>query len=679
MTALLAGRSWWLIRAVSQAYNLRFNANWSKEQGLAQVRAELLEGGRLKRAFRALSETERAPLVALQAAGGAMPFPRFVEAFGSMRRFRPWQPELEPRHPWKRPISVTEKLWHFGFIDIVDGKRGQSDQVVIADEVLALLPPLPEPELAEENETLITEEAGAGSVCHDLAALLGTLSNEEVRPIHGRWLPRWALEAWGKRSTANPPLTIGIRSELQTGRGRFVHYLAEIAGLVALGADGILRPSAAAWGWLALSHGEQWERLRSAVESDVCGRERLWDSYRLPNIEPRVWKALIAQLRKLEPHQTYTVKSLVLALVPHLPGRDLRSIREALAGPLAWLGVVAEDEGVRNFRILSPLDDQTPSFPARLTAFKDAIVISLPADSTPLRPLVELWSFAALKGRTLRLDASALRRAVENGYTAQQVAALLAELTGAPISPDVYVQIESWTRRAAGLTLRWLPVLTVTDAETMRAIRSDWRLRPLLGEMLSPHHVVVQGARADELCRKLERRGLAVTDFRRDNLTPKSPRASGKDEADYLYLAVRIYQRLADLVSLPARIPGGIVRSLAEALPPERAESLDGAAKTVLEKLRQTLEGQIVAAGGVSQEQPESIRASVEAAQRSRVPLTIEYFSPARGESTIRTIEPILLYARNGAEYVEAYCQREEDARTFRIDRIVRIVRPLGN
>lgn len=56
-----------------------------------------------------------------------------------------------------------------------------------------------------------------------------------------------------------------------------------------------------------------------------------------------------------------------------------------------------------------------------------------------------------------------------------------------------------------------------------------------------------------------------------------------------------------------------------------------------------------------------------------RVALTVEYFSPARGERVVRTIEPVMLFERNGATYVEAWCHLDDDIRTFRLDRILRV------
>ena len=37
-------------------------------------------------------------------------------------------------------MSAAEKLWYLGFIELV---KGRPDQVVLPDEVTALLPPLP--------------------------------------------------------------------------------------------------------------------------------------------------------------------------------------------------------------------------------------------------------------------------------------------------------------------------------------------------------------------------------------------------------------------------------------------------------------------------------------------------------------------------------------------------------
>ena len=82
----------------------------------------------------------------------------------------------------------------------------------------------------------------------------------------------------------------------------------------------------------------------------------------------------------------------------------------------------------------------------------------------------------------------------------------------------------------------------------------------------------------------------------------------------------------------------------------------------------------LASATAQAQDDPAAIRTAVQLAYAERGALTIQYFSPNSGETTTRTIEPVMLYSRNGAEYVEAWCQREDDTRTFRLDRILRVL-----
>jgi hypothetical protein len=61
--------------------------------------------------------------------------------------------------------------------------------------------------------------------------LLALLQQPGVQPRYGRWLPPRLLATWGQHSLVSPA-SPHARGELQTGRRRFLHYLAENAGLV---------------------------------------------------------------------------------------------------------------------------------------------------------------------------------------------------------------------------------------------------------------------------------------------------------------------------------------------------------------------------------------------------------------------------------------------------------------
>lgn len=98
------------------------------------------------------------------------------------------------------------------------------------------------------------------------------------------------------------------------------------------------------------------------------------------------------------------------------------------------------------------------------------------------------------------------------------------------------------------------------------------------------------------------------------------------------------------------------------------------AGHSYIDALRAILKGRAISPPAVAQDQPESIRQAVQTAYDRRGALTIEYFSPHSGEMTMRTIEPVMLYERGGAQYVEAWCRLEDATRTFRIDRIIRVL-----
>ncbi len=646
MTELLEYRTWYTIRAASLAHGLGFDTTQTKQQGYERLRCALLREGRLKHAFHALTPEEREPLIALQMAGGSLPLYEFTERFGEIRRYRPWR-EDSPRHPWRHPISAAEKLWHLALAEIVRDRP--YDQVVLADEVRALLPPLPCPkEVAHPPPPSSNPRA---VFCRDLAALLASLLADEAHWLHGRWLTPRSIAAINRRMMIQEDIE---RSELRMGRLRFLHYAAHAAELIAPHL-----PTPQAWKWLA--DGGHWTAIWTAISRDLHARHPLWQQYGLPEVSANLWDALLMALNQFTPSTFYTVESLYAMTRFDLTRRKLYE----LLNVLTWAGMI-EIQG-ETF-VVTPEDDDG-SHPAQVRQQDGSLYIDLPL-LPPLRPLVEVWSWVRVEtNHVLRIDADAVRRAVEQGYDAAQIVTALAELSGTPLQRSIVDSIRAWAKAAQRLTLRPLLVLTSPDAETIRAIRADWRLRPLLREPLSSHHLVVQTEHADELCHRLARRGLPVAQPKTNHQT--TPSAS---ESEYHYLAARVYQQLGKITPPEVRVPGAVTKLLAEQLSDERIEALEQIASAYVDNVRQTLTGCLVGQGGVEQDDPKEIRAAVESAYEQRVSITIVYYSPARGEETMRTIEPLMIYDRNGAEYVEAWCHLDEDTRTFRVDRIIRIV-----
>ena len=233
---LLQNRTWRDLRVTARAYQLRFNNNFTRAEAAGFLHRMLIDEGWLRRAINRLSETEHEALMALKAQHGRIKRWRFTQAYGHIRRYRPWLPHALP-HPWRRPVSTAEKLWFLGLIEV-----DKHQAVLLPDAVSRLLPPVPHPQMAVWPGP--TPDLDSGAIVRDVAALLGTLLHAPVRLLHGRWLPPYTLKAINQRVSQPEDMT-GIRSEFQCRRTRFLHYLARAAGLVSV-QNGVLLPTAEA-------------------------------------------------------------------------------------------------------------------------------------------------------------------------------------------------------------------------------------------------------------------------------------------------------------------------------------------------------------------------------------------------------------------------------------------------
>jgi predicted DNA-binding transcriptional regulator YafY len=136
-----------------------------------------------------------------------------------------------------------------------------------------------------------------------------------------------------------------------------------------------------------------------------------------------------------------------------------------------------------------------------------------------------------------------------------------------------------------------------------------------------------------------------------------------------------VYRYLSAFVDLPVPIPAAVLHDLAARLPEGNAAALEQSAGLIRERLAQTIDGYAALPSPIAQADPVAIRAAIETAYASQGTLTIEYFSPGYGVPTVRTITPLLpITASGGGEYVEAWCHSADAARTFRVDRILRLV-----
>ena len=377
MVALLAYRTWRTIRLASLAHGLKFDTRQTKQQGFERLRTVLLDDGRLRRAYQQLTEAEREPLIALQMAGGSMPRYQFEAQFGAIRRYRPWRDDA-PRHPWRRPVSAAEKLWHLALVEIVPDQP--QDRVVLVDEVRALLPPLPRPQPLPSRVIEAAKPNPRAVFCRELAAFLAGLLAGETRWLHGRWLSPRSMAAINRRMLVSETTA---RSEIRAGRTRFLHYAAHVAGLIAP-----QMPTPAAWRWLESD--QRWEVVAQAITHDLHSRHPLWDQYRLPEISADGWDALMAALAHFPPEQPCSVESLYAMVRFQLSRQTLTTL---LNGELTWIGLLAVHEGA--VVVIAP--EIGDAQPARLVRHEQALYVDLPP-LPDLRAFVEVSSWASLRG-----------------------------------------------------------------------------------------------------------------------------------------------------------------------------------------------------------------------------------------------------------------------------------------
>jgi len=336
--------SWRRLRAMGRRRGLPLSSNMRKADLVQRLAQALLDPINLEVALSGLSESEQQALNDLLAGGGRLP----------LRYMRPRHGDLRSTGKVLQrdnaSLSPLESLRRQG---IIFYDRATHDVFVPTD----IIPHLPMP--AQPARPGPPAAAGdyepAMVATHDLACLLALLQVNAVRPLHARWLPPRLLAEWGRRC-ARPPASPQARGELRTGRRRFLHYLAEAAGLLGL-AGPFLTPTPAAWAWLDSSPDE---RLNALWRACVTPDPAVWRAYRLPghNLTPHPDKliaAVVQALPTLDPSDPLAFAAALLARQPAL--RDLlpanffyadaeltAAIADLLTGPLVWLGGVRMED-----------------------------------------------------------------------------------------------------------------------------------------------------------------------------------------------------------------------------------------------------------------------------------------------------------------------------------------------
>ena len=686
LQALLDAHNWRMLRAIARAHHSHFDNLWAKSEAVERIAKLLTDPNAVRRALSRLPEEARESLLTLLTCEGQMVAHRFLERFGPIRPYRPWR-EDSPRAPWRHPASPAEQLWFLGFIFFHPTDRGK--EIVIPDEIRPLLPAPPPPMPVEPMEPLLSSP----DPILDIAHLLAYLQGHDVKPFAGRWLTPRRLRVLDAALAYPDPAVAEARSELQTGYIRFLHYLAEVSGLVnAVG--GLLKPTPAAWKWLDAAEPERWRTLWDSWQADLhrpARDESLWRRYRLPGGRAFVvalfetlavqgqdwatWMALSALSKRLRR------RCIGADALP--PDDDVFTPLQALlTGPLTWTGL-ARTDAAGSFSLapigawLLELLEEPPTPPTTGPATirrgdDDHVVVTFPdpPPRPPLRPLVEL-GLPPEDRLTRRLTRERFVKMLAHGLRRAWMGETLSALTGQDLPSTLLKRLARWEEQARRLKLRRLTVLTVAEADTLDRLAEQRTIRRHFQETLSSHHVVVEPNQAERLLRALQRRDHTPL-IEPGVVSPPSLESELLDEgaASQLWLVLRVYLDLADLVCLPTIPPVALLDRLGEELSQDQLSELAALADEAQRHLRDAIDGYTPFPAPLPDVDHAAIRDVIERVLEKGLALEIVYHTAGRGERTRRVVEPLRMEERGGAAYLIAHCRLRREERVFRIDRI---------
>jgi len=742
LCACLEQHPWRTLKAIFRAYELPFTPSPDKPTVCARLAATIMEPERLQATWRALSAEAQAALRALAEADGQMRREVFIAHFGSIRPYKPWRDDAPPA-PWENPASPAEELAYLGLVFIVNQgtKRRPLWAVILPDEIKAALPSSSPALRASPPSPKALEEGGGwgegeGDVGAAVLTFLCFLNREDIRPLHGRWLPPTACRTLALRLSSQDPGR--VRSERQLPYLSFVHYLAERAGLVDLEGQW-LKPTLVAQGWLAQPRAERVRILWEAWREDSETNAELWSRFRLPgdsDLSPLTrFNGLLHLLASLAPG-AYPLHDLLDALArcdpallqPCAPYRvwaeldedtqaDFRQrarqwLTEMLTGPLAWFGATSSLQSPRpdtqspipntQYPIFfTPLgaallgrddgawpEDPPPS-PLHLhlpTLDEEGQPIAVPLTVSVGLPPASRFALALMteesRDQSQRLTPRSLARALHRGHTVEGLVAFLEELATEPLHPAVLKTLYTWAEAVEAITIAPALLLRVRDPALLQELSSIRRLRARLGETLSARAVTVEADQLEALVRHLERLGFYP---RVESATAQPGFAIQAEqmttgERTAMAAALRLLVVLTDELGLEPRAPHLLAQRWLEGLPQPQRDAARRQVQTVLDALRyrDVRRGPSTSSGqGVQDYRLPSPTAplllALERAMAQGSTIEIDYHTAGRRHLLSRRVDPLRLEWRGGVPYLVAFCHLRQENRTFRVDRIERI------
>lgn len=618
---------------------------------------------------------------------GQMPLVQFEQRFGPIRPYRPWR-SGEVRNPWHAPLSAAEDLYFRGLVYVARPLPGAPAQAILPEEFGVLAPSLRPGPTVGSGDSSAGDSAGPAVVL-DIALLLAYLQQVDLRPVRGRWMSMQHCRSLA--ACLAPPLAVDeLRSERQVVRLAFAHYLAERSDLLTL-AGGLLKPSPAADGWLALGWTALINGLWRAWLAPSDDNRDLWRRYRLPGHGLRdpagFARRLVDMLADHGPWSDAGADQAELAaLLPWWEQeKDQATVQtlvfDLLAGPLSWLGAVSAHGDVVAAAPswqLTPLgawllgrrpDPPAPVEQGALQA-SDDLNLALPAGAQcPLPAVLALAGWCDLaSGPRLRVTQASLARALARGNDLSGLFAIWQRFATPPLHEDQRALIAAWASSVRLLELRPALLLHGPSAEAMTLLWSDRAIRSQLGSRLAGDLATVRTGEPARLVNALQSRGFALRSPQPVEAEQSVPLASHfSGDAWWLYAAGLIHRRLAARLGMAAP-PGATLAVLRAILGPAQQAVAEATAEAIMAALEEAVEGPASATDALGLEEVERrLLAALEAGETVR----LVYWSPWYAQRSVRCVKPLRIEWRGDHRYLAAHCLTANDERTFRLDRIL--------
>lgn len=247
-------------------------------------------------------------------------------------------------------------------------------------------------------------------------------------------------------------------------------------------------------------------------------------------------------------------------------------IRQVLAGPMRYLGLTEVGPGFEKpdrFRLtkigraallgISLLQDEDTPDAGRAVVQPNFEVIVLDAAAN-FRLLARLDVFAERKSldraATYLLTQPAFLRALDQGWSGEEILAELESANRAPLPQNVRYSLEQWLELYLSVTVRSMAsVLEVDSPEQLDRMFADSRLQSLLGERLGPATALIPSEHLQEvLAAAQDAGGLRFFDLESERIDAIQIRAPDtidvSDSADEPFLRYRL-GAFADTIESP--------------------------------------------------------------------------------------------------------------------------------